>query len=133
MIEDWTTPESLWDVQVLLGFTNFNWRVIRKYAKATTPISDQLKKAATARRSESVKWEWTRDAELAFWKLNRAFTDAPILYHFHLANLIILQTHASGFAIASVHNQNVGFGIQRPVNLFSRKCTSAKLNNGKYD
>jgi hypothetical protein len=31
MIKDWPTPESVRDVQVLLGFTNFYWRFIRKY------------------------------------------------------------------------------------------------------
>jgi hypothetical protein len=42
-IEDWPTPKSIRDVQVLLGFTNFYRRFIRKYAKVTTPISDLLK------------------------------------------------------------------------------------------
>jgi hypothetical protein len=32
-IEDWQTPDSTWDMQVLLRFTNFYWRFIRKYAK----------------------------------------------------------------------------------------------------
>jgi len=60
MIEDWPTPELVWDVQVLLGFTNLYWRFIRKYAKVTAPISNLLKTQG------SRKWEWTRDAKLAF-------------------------------------------------------------------
>jgi hypothetical protein len=75
---------------VLLGFTNFYRRFIRKYAMVTTPISDLLKKAENPRTSEQVKWEWTRDAELAFRKLKRAFTNAPILNHFDQAKPIIL-------------------------------------------
>jgi hypothetical protein len=42
-IEDWPTPESVRDVQVLLGFTNFYWRFIRTYAKVMAPISNLLK------------------------------------------------------------------------------------------
>jgi hypothetical protein len=42
-IEDWPTPETVSDVQVLLGFTNFYRRFIRKYAKVTAPISNLLK------------------------------------------------------------------------------------------
>lgn len=42
-IEDWRTRESVWDIQVLLGFTNFYWWFIRKYGKVTLPISDLLK------------------------------------------------------------------------------------------
>jgi hypothetical protein len=76
-IEDWPTPESVRDVQVLLGFTNFDRRFIRKYAKVTAPISNSLKTQG------SQKWKWTRDAKLAFQKLKTAFTEAPILQHFN--------------------------------------------------
>ena len=64
-IEDWPTAESVWDVQVLLGFANFYRRFIRIYAKVTAPISNLLKTQG------SRKWVWTRDAELAFRKLKR--------------------------------------------------------------
>jgi hypothetical protein len=76
-IEDWPTPESVRDVQVLHGFTNFDPRFIRKYAKLTAPISNSLNTQG------SQKWEWTQDAELAFQKLKTAFTEAPILQHFN--------------------------------------------------
>jgi len=132
-IEDWPTPESVRDVPVLLGFTNFYRRFIRKYAKVTTPISDLQKKEENSRTSKLVKWEWTQDAELAFLKLKRAFTDAPILNHFDQAKPIILQTDASGFAIAGILNQYDGFGILRPVNFNSRKCTGAEQNYDTYD
>jgi hypothetical protein len=105
MIEDGPTPESVWDVQVLLGFTNFYRRFIRKYAMVTTPIADLLKKEGTCRTPKQLKWEWTRDAELEFRKLKRAFTDAPILNNFDPAKPIILETDASGFAIAGILNQ----------------------------
>jgi len=47
-IEDWPTPKSTRDVQVLLGFTNFYQRFIRKYAKVTLPLTELLKKADKA-------------------------------------------------------------------------------------
>jgi len=47
-IEDGPTLESVRDVQVLLGFTNFYRRFIRKYSKVTTPMPDLLKKAETS-------------------------------------------------------------------------------------
>jgi len=114
-IEDWPTPESVPDVQVLLGFANLYRRFIRKYAKVTAPISNLLK------TQRSRKWEWTRDAELTIQKLKKAFTEAPILQHFNPQKLIILQTDASGFAIAGILNQSDGFRILRPVNFYSRK------------
>jgi len=145
-IEDWPTPKSIRDVQVLLRFTNFYRRFIRKYAKVTLPLTELLKKADKAgeppegrpRRQKSenhgkVKWEWTRQAELAFRKLKRTFTEAPILQHFDPAKLIILQTDASGFAIAGILNQYDGFGVLRPVNFYSRKCSSAEQNYDTHD
>jgi hypothetical protein len=126
-IEDWPTPESVQDVQVLLGFTNFYWRFIRNYAKVTAPISILL------RTPGSWKCEWTRDAELPFRKLKKAFTKAPILQHFNSQKPIILQTDPSGFAIAVIHNQYDGLGILRAVNFYSRKCSLAKQNYDMYD
>jgi hypothetical protein len=123
-IEDWPTPESVRHVQVLLGFTNFYRRFIRKYAQVTAPISNLLKTMG------SQKWEWNWDAELAFRKLKKAFTEAPILQHFNLQKPIILRADASGFAIAGILNQYDRFGILRTVNFYSRKCSPAEK---KYD
>jgi len=125
-IEDWPTPKSIRDVQVLLRYTHFNRRFIRKYAKVTAPISDLLKKSPS-------KWEWTRQAELAFRKLKKAFTEAPIHQHFDLTKHIIFQTDASGFATAGILNQYDGFGILRLVNFSSRKCSRAKQNYDTYN
>jgi hypothetical protein len=145
-IEDWPTPMSIRDDQVLLGFTNFYRRFIRKYAKVTLPLTELLQKADKAgeppqgrpqhQKSENrgkVKWEWTRQAELAFWKLKKTFTKAPILQHFDPAKPIILQTDASGFAIAAIFNQYGGFGVLRPDNFYSRKCSAAEQNYDTYD
>jgi hypothetical protein len=127
LFEDWPTPESVRDVQVLLGFRNFYRRFIRKYAKVTAPISNLLKTKG------SRKWEWTRDAKLAFRKFKKAFTEAPIHQHFNPQKPIILQTDASGFAIASILNLYAGFGIHRAVNFYSCKCSPAEQNYDTYD
>jgi len=143
--EDWPTPKSIRDVQVLLRFANFYRRFIRKYAKVTLPLTELLRtteiirtlkapgKAPGKPKKPLPKWEWTREAELAFWKLNKAFTGAPILQHFDPAQPIILQTDASGFAIAGILNQYDGFGTLRPVNFYSRKCSPAVQNYDTYD
>ena len=148
-IEDWPTPKSAWEVQALLGFTNFYPRFIRKYAKVTLPLTELLKKADTTRapkqpsgssggRSQapqklSTKWELTREAEVGFPKLTKAFTEASILQHFDPAQPIILQTDSSGFAIAGILNLYDGFGTLRPVNFYSRKCSPAEQNYDMYD
>jgi len=145
-IEDWPTPKPSRDVQVLLGFTNFYRRFIQKYAKVTLPLSELLKNADTAdeppkgrprhQTSENcgkVKWEWTRQADVAFRKLKRTFTEAPIPQHFDPAKPIILQTEASGLGIAGILKQYDGFGVLRPVNFYSGKYSSAEQNYDTYD
>jgi len=112
---------------VLLGFTNFHWRFIWKYAKVTAPISNLLKTQG------SRQWEWTRDAELALGKFKKAFTEAPILQHFTPHKPIILRTDATSFAMASLLHQYNGFGILRPVNFYSRECSPAKQNYDTYN
>jgi len=47
-IEDWPTPKSIRDVEVLLGFTNIYRRFIRKYAKVTLPLTELLKRTNKA-------------------------------------------------------------------------------------
>jgi hypothetical protein len=51
--------------------------------------------------------------------LKKAFTEALILQHFDPAKPIILQTKASGFAIAGILNQYDGFRTLRSVNFYS--------------
>jgi hypothetical protein len=107
-IEDWLTQKSVRDIQVLLGFTNFYRRFIRKYAKITLPLTELLKKSETSRgkkSEDSAKCEWTRESEFAFRKLKGTFTEAPILQHFYPAKPIIFQTDIPGFAIAGIPNQ----------------------------
>jgi hypothetical protein len=121
-IEDWPTTESVRDVQVLHGFTNFYQGFIRKYANVMAPISN-LPMTQGSRMSE-----WTQDAELRFRKLKKAFTEALILQHFKLQKLIILLTDASGCALAGILNLYNRFGILRPVNFYTRKCSPAEQN-----
>jgi len=93
----------------------------------TAPISNLLKTQG------SQQWEWNRDAELAFGKLKKTFTEAPILQHFNPQRPTILQTDASGFVIAGIFNQHGGFGILCRVNFHSRKCSLAEQNYDTYD
>ena len=122
---------------MLLRFKNFYRRFIRKYAKVTLRLTELLKKPETSPRGKKgthpAKWEWTRQAEVVFWKLNRTFTEAPILQHLDRAKPIILHTDVSGFSLAGNLNQYDGFRVLRPVNFYSRKCSSAEQNYNTYD
>lgn len=71
--------------------------------------------------------------ELAFQKLKCTFTEAPSLQHFNLAKPMIIKMAASGLAIAGILNQYDVFGVPRPVNFYSQKCSPAEQNYATYD
>ena len=50
-IEAWSTPQSVKDVQSVMGFANFYRRLIEGFSKSAKPLIDLTKK--------SVKWNWT--------------------------------------------------------------------------
>jgi hypothetical protein len=127
-IEDWPTPKSVKDVQVLMGFTNFYKRFVKKYAKVTAPITNLLKKP-----NGLAKLEWTRKADAVLQKLKRAFTESPICSTLTRRSRITLQTDANGFAIAGILNQFNSFGIPRPTSFYSRKCSPAEQNYDMYN
>jgi len=140
------TQQSIGDFQLLLRFTNFYQCFIRKYAKVTLPHTELHKKADMAgeplkgkpqrQKLENlgkVKWEWAQRAELALWKLKRTFTEATILQHCDPAEPIILQMVANGFSNAGNLNQYHDFRALKPVNVYSRKCSSAGPNKITYD
>jgi len=125
-IEGRPSPESVRDVQELLGFTIYYPRFIWKYAKVKVSISNILMTQG------SWKCEGTWDAKLSFWKLEIAITNALILQHSNPQSPIILQTNASGFMIAGMLYNDDGFGILRPVNFDSWTCSLAKQNYDTY-
>jgi len=135
-IEDWLTLIPVRDIEMLLGFMNFYRRFIRKYHKVTLPLKELLKKSETScgkKLEGSAKWEWTWEAEWAFRRPKRTFTEALILYYFQLPKSIFLQTDASGFAIAGILNQYDVFGVCRPGNVYPWKCSQAEKNYDIYD
>lgn len=54
-IEDLPTQKFVWDIQMLLGFTNLYGWFSRKYAMVTLLRSDPLKKVENSRMSKMVK------------------------------------------------------------------------------
>lgn len=90
-------------------------------------------RADHSRMSIPLKWMWTGGANLAFQKFQGASPNTPILKHFKLAILIILQTNASGAAITGMFKSYDGFSICRPVIFCSQLASSAEQTNNSYN
>ena len=70
-------------------------------------------------------FNWTREAEDAFQKLNLALTNPPILAYPDPNHVFILDTDASAFGIGGVLSQKVD-EQERVVAYFSRALTAAE-------
>ncbi len=45
---DWPKPQSVYDIQVFLGFANFYQQFIQGFSRLATPLTSMLKKALAA-------------------------------------------------------------------------------------
>jgi hypothetical protein len=100
-IREWPAPKnSIREVQVFLGFTNFYRRFIYRYSRVAKGLTDLLKTG----RNPQYHFIWTDEADKAFKELQIAFTTAPILRYFDPALKIRIETDASGFAVAGTRH-----------------------------
>lgn len=120
-------PDSVRNMQVLFGFTKFNWRFTQKCPKVTAAILILLKTLG------SWKWVWTQTVRLLLRNLIYTIPEAHIFHHVNLPTLIFVQTNASDLAIAGTLKQYDGRSICRPVNVYSRQCSAGEGNFSTYN
>ena len=123
-ISEWPVPQSVRELQVFLGFSNFYRRFIAGYAAITAPLTELLKTTSN--------FSWSNDAQRAFDVLKERFTSAPIMRHFDPSLPIRVETDASQFAIAAILSQ-LFEGKWHPVAFVSRKLQPAERNWETYD
>jgi hypothetical protein len=58
-VENWPTPQCVFDVQSFLGLANYFIRYIRTFSKYAAPLINLTKGNISRRKSESVKISWT--------------------------------------------------------------------------
>jgi hypothetical protein len=97
VIEEWPTPQTVYDVRSFLGLANYFRKFIRGYAAITAPLTDLLKGInkqdkkgklvhlgkLPAAEAEALKQQflsqWTTNCQQAFTDLKTALTTAPVL------------------------------------------------------
>lgn len=69
-IQEWKAPENMKELQKFLGFVNFYWRFIAKFAQVVVaPL--------TTLPCKNVQFYWFAEAQQGFEYLKQAFTSAP--------------------------------------------------------
>jgi Reverse transcriptase (RNA-dependent DNA polymerase)/RNase H-like domain found in reverse transcriptase/Integrase zinc binding domain/Chromo (CHRromatin Organisation MOdifier) domain len=131
-IEDWPVPKSVRDVQVFLGFANFYRRFVLAYSRVAKGLSDLLKGSDKT----GSKFVWTKEAAESFKKLKATFTTAPMLRHFDPSLRILVETDASGFAVAGTISQLFGEEADarwHPIAFYSKKMTAVECRYETHD
>lgn len=124
-VSEWRPCQSVHDIQVFLGLTNFYRRFIKDYSKICTPLTALLKK--------DVKFSWSPEADSAFNTLKKAIISDPILRHYNADLPCLIETDASDFALGAVCSQTDSQGNTHPIAYYSRKLLPAEQNYQVYD
>jgi hypothetical protein len=123
-VKEWPKPTNLKEVQGFLGFTNYNRRFIKDYAKKAAPLSQLTKK--------DQPFEWKEPQEKAFQELIEACSSDPLLKLFDPKKPIQIETDASDLAIGACLSQQYD-KKWHPVAYYSRKMSPAEQNYDIHD
>ena len=105
----WPVPDSHKELRQFLGFSGFYRRFIENYACIAHPLHELLKgqikvqnKSNKRKLVPSGKFHWNDSHQVAFDKLKRALTEAPILAYADYSLPYSLSVDASGYSIGAV-------------------------------
>jgi hypothetical protein len=129
-ILDWQLPTTLKELQAFLGFANFYRRFIVAYSFIARPLTD-LTRGTDVKKNFPI--EPGSPAHVAFEKLKKAFTIAPVLAHFDPELETWVETDSSDTVTAAVLSQIQPDGVLKPVAFISQKMTPAECNYAIYD
>lgn len=118
-VQDFPRPQTVHQLRQYLGLTSYYRRFIGKFAKIAAPLYYLTKK--------EVKWEWSKECQIAFETLKRRLVQAPVLVYPDFEQKFILETDASLNGLGAVLSQ-VKEGLLHPVSYASRSLSSPEKN-----
>ena len=93
---------------------------MRGYSNKTIPLNRLLQK--------DVKYQWSKDCQIAFENLKELMTATPVLIHANLQKPFILTTDASQDSIGYILSQEGSDGKEHPVSFSGRSLRRAEKN-----
>ena len=93
-VQDWKTPGNATEVRSFLGLAGFYRKFIRDFAKISAPLTRLTKK--------NLAFAWDLDCDIAFQRLKRALTTAPVLTLPDGSKMFTVYTDACGTGLGVV-------------------------------
>jgi len=126
-VNDWAPPTSRKEVRAFLGLTGYsNYRkFIPQYCQIALPLTELTK--------DNVQFRWGDAEQRAFEQLKERLTTADVLAHPDPLRQYIINSDASGYAVAAVLSQDQADGTRRPIAHCSRKMTPAETRYAVHD
>ena len=118
-------PHNIKNIQIFISFANFYWCFMNNFSAIYKPITDLLK-------GDPHNFNWKQEQIVAFAYLKQLFTTAPILCHFILNKLMVVETDTSDYALSCVLSQIIDKKLH-PVTFHSRKFNAAEINYEIHD
>ncbi len=124
-VSEWPQPKTRKEVKGFLGLTGYYRKFVKDYSKVALPLTELTK--------NTVAFVWGDEQQRAFEELKTRLQTAPVLAHPDPSRQFILNSDASGFAVAAVLSQQQEDGSIRPVAYYSKKMNAAEKNYGVTD
>jgi hypothetical protein len=97
IVKKWIESTTRWNVRTFLKFVEFYRRFIKKFSKIIRSLTNFLKERK--KKKFDKKFEFTKEARIAFAQLKDVFIKTSILLHFASKRKIRLKIDAFDFAI----------------------------------
>jgi hypothetical protein len=111
-VKEMSEPKDRKAVRRFIGMCTFYRRFINKFSQICRPLYELTK--------ESVKFEWTKEAQQAFDTLKLKLTTAPILAYPNFKKPFIIYTDASREGLGAILSQVDDNNLEHPVAYASR-------------
>ncbi|GBG76581.1 hypothetical protein CBR_g22461 [Chara braunii] len=124
VIQEWPQPQTVRDVRSFMGLASYYRKFVRNFSAVAAHLTNLTKK--------DTPFLWFLHCQLAFTRLKKALTRAPVLKLPDPTLPFILTTDASQYGIGAVLQQDDGNGL-RPVKFMSKKIKTQKLQDSTYE
>ncbi|GBG77225.1 hypothetical protein CBR_g23552 [Chara braunii] len=123
-VQEWPQPQIVRDVRSFMGLASYYIKFVRNFSAVVAPLTNLTKK--------DTPFLWSLPCQLAFTRLKKDLTRAPVLKLPDPTLPFILTTDASQYGIGAVLQQDDGNGL-RPVEFMSKKIKTQKLHDSTYE